>query len=175
MKKVVLWRTVDCRLLFPGQKPNQIYIWSFTFTKLPCCNLEFNISLVRFVLVILRRYILVITFSLKKVFFFSRWRAWKWFQPGPCVFHAQRPGGFPAISRIFLFSALEAINEMSTDQLMKFRPFNNSVSETAHILDRFSFSLVLTSWGSVRGQQNHLFQDKYFTLYCHSITSRCCL
>ena len=95
--------TVDCRLLFPGQKPNQIYIWSFTFTKLPCCNLEFNISLVRFVLVILRRYILVITFSLKKVFFFSRWRAWKWFQPGPCVFHAQRHGGFPAISRIFLF------------------------------------------------------------------------
>ena len=88
----------------------------------------------------------VITFSLKKFSFSLADVPGNGFNRVLVIYTPNAMVGFPGISRIFLFSALEAINEMSTDQLMKFRPFNNSVNETSHILDldRFSFSLVLT-------------------------------
>jgi len=64
----------------------------------------------------------VITFSLKKFSFSLADVPGNGFNRVLVIYTPNAMVGFPGISRIFLFSALEAINEMSTDQLMKFRP-----------------------------------------------------
>ena len=121
MKKVVLWRTVDCRL------------WDRSQTKYIFCHsllpmLYFRIQYI-FSPLCSRHFASlhfgdpdVITFSLKKFSFSLADVPGNGFNRVLVFYTPNAMVGFPGISRIFLFSALEAINEMSTDQLMKFRP-----------------------------------------------------